>query len=140
MRMVKYLLASHGKFAEGTKSFFDIMVSQREDVYVMNAFLDNKGLDELVDETMKKIGDFDQLIVFCDLYGGSVAQKMYIVANTDKRDIKVIAGYNIALVMDLILKNDVVTDEDIRNSINECKNHIVYLNDIKVASKEDELF
>ena len=138
--MVKYLLASHGRFAEGTKSFFDIMVSQREDVYVMNAFLDNKGLDELVDETMKKIGEFDQLIVFCDLYGGSVAQKMYIVANTDKRDIKVIAGYNIALVMDIILKNSVMTDEDIRNSIAECKNHIVYLNDIKVASNEDDLF
>lgn len=138
--MVKYLLASHGKYAEGTKSFLDIMISERDDLYTMGAFLDERSLDDLITEKMKEIGDFDQLIVFCDLNGGSVAQKMYIYANTDQRDIKVIAGYNIALVMDIIFKNKELSDDEIRESIDECKNHIVYLNDIKVASKEDELF
>lgn len=138
--MVKYLLASHGKFAEGTKSFLDIMISQRDDVYTMGAFLDERDLDTLIDEKLKEIGEFEQLIVFCDLNGGSVAQKMFIVANSDPRDIKVIAGYNIALVMDIIFRNSVLTNDDIRQSIDECKNHIVYLNDIKVASNEDDLF
>lgn len=138
--MVKYLLASHGRFAEGTKSFLDIMISQRDDVYTLAAFLDERSLDDLIDKKIEEIGEFDQLIVFCDLNGGSVAQKMYIYSNTDPRDIKVIAGYNIALVMDIIFKNKELSDEEIRASIDECKNHIVYLNDIKVASKEDELF
>lgn len=138
--MVKYLLASHGKFSEGTKSFLDIMISQRDDVYTLAAFLDERSLDDLIDKKIEEIGEFDQLIVFCDLNGGSVAQKMYIYSNTDPRDIKVIAGYNIALVMDIIFKNKELSDEEIRASIDECKNHIVYLNDIKVASKEDELF
>lgn len=138
--MVKYLLASHGKFAEGTKSFLDIMISQRDDVYTLGAFMDERGLDELIEEKMKEIGDFEQLIVFCDLNGGSVAQKMYIYQNNDSRDIKVIAGYNIALVMDIIFKNKALTDEEIRESINECKNHIVYLNDIKAALIEEDLF
>ena len=138
--MVKYLLASHGKFAEGTKSFLDIMVSQRDDLYTMGAFMDERSLEDLIDEKMKEIGEFEQLIVFCDLNGGSVAQKMYILANSDPRDIKVIAGYNIALVMDIIFKNKALTDEEIRESIDECKNHIVYLNDIKAALNEDELF
>lgn len=138
--MVKYLLASHGRFAEGTKSFLDIMISQRDDIYTMTAFLDERSLDDLIEEKFKEIGEFDQLIVFCDLNGGSVAQKMFIYSNTDSRDIKVIAGYNIALVMDIIFKNKELTDEEIRASIDECKNHIVYLNDIKVASKEEELF
>ena len=72
--MVKYLLASHGSFCEGTLSFLKIMMGVPENLYVMTAFLDNEPIGKKVEDKLKEIGEFDQLIVFCDIHGGSVQQ------------------------------------------------------------------
>jgi mannose/fructose-specific phosphotransferase system component IIA len=87
-----------------------------------------------------EIGNFDQLLIFCDIHGGSVAQEIFMQTHEDSRNIQIIAGYNLALVMDMILKNHVVTPEEIRESIENSKNAIVYLNDVKPVSEEETLF
>ena len=43
------------------------------------------------------------------------------------------------MVMDLILKDSVLSKDDIRESIEGAKNAMVYLNDIK-QTHDDELF
>ena len=137
--MVKYLIASHGRFSEGTVSFLKIMTGEKENVYTLSAFLDDSSIQDLVKDRLKEIGEFDQLIVFCDIHGGSVAQEVYRQASEDNRNIQIIAGYNLALVMDLILKDTVLSESDIRESIEGARNAMVYLNDMK-QSHDDELF
>lgn len=137
--MVKYLIASHGRFSEGTVSFLKIMTGEKENVYTLSAFLDDRSIQDMVKDKLKEIGEFDQLIVFCDIYGGSVAQEVFKQTASDDRNIQIIAGYNLALVMDLILKDSVLSKDDIRESIEGAKNAMVYLNDIK-QTHDDELF
>ena len=137
--MVKYLIASHGRFSEGTVSFLKIMTGEKENVYTLSAFLDDRSIQDMVKDKLKEIGEFDQLIVFCDIYGGSVAQEVFKQTASDDRNIQIIAGYNLALVMDLILKDSVLSKDDIRESIEGAKNAMVYLNDIK-KTHDDELF
>ncbi len=137
--MVKYLIASHGRFSEGTVSFLKIMTGEKENVYTLSAFLDDRSIQDLVKDKLKEIGEFDQLIVFCDIHGGSVAQEVFKQTASDDRNIQIIAGYNLALVMDLILKDSVLSKDDIRESIEGAKNAMVYLNDIK-KTHDDELF
>ena len=129
--MIKYLLASHGNFSEGTKSFLNIMVGDTSSVYTLSAFLDTDSVDVKVQKAMTEIGDFDELLVFCDIHGGSVAQEVYKQLNDDPR-VHIIAGYNIALVLDLMCRGEGVTRDDIRESIEGCKDAIVYLNDFQV--------
>ena len=137
--MVKYLIASHGRFSEGTVSFLKIMTGEKENVYTLSAFLDDRSIQDMVKDKLKEIGEFDQLIVFCDIHGGSVAQEVFKQTASDDRNIQIIAGYNLALVMDLILKDSVLSKDDIRESIEGAKNAMVYLNDIK-KTHDDELF
>ena len=134
--MIKYLLASHGKFSEGTKSFLSIMVGDISNVYTLTAFLEEDSIDVKVKKAMEEIGDFDQLLVFCDIHGGSVAQEVYKQLKDDPR-IKIIAGYNIALALDLICRGEGVTDDDVREAIEGCKDAIVYLNDYQVDDEVD---
>lgn len=138
--MNKYLFASHGLFAEGTKSFLNVMCGNYANVYTLTAFLDEKSVEEVVKEKMKEIGDFDQLIIFCDLYGGSVAQEIYRQTVEDKRNIHIIAGYNLALVIDIIARDSLLSKEEIEVLIENNKQSTVYIDRVIDKTIEDDLF
>ncbi|MPM61953.1 hypothetical protein SDC9_108817 [bioreactor metagenome] len=138
--MVKYLLASHGLYAEGTASFLKIMAGTNANLYTLAAFLDDTSIEELVRKKLEVINEYDQLIVFCDLYGGSVAQEVYRQTQGTKRNIQIIAGYNVALVLDIILKDRVLDPTEIRQIIAESRNAIVYLNDYQQTAETNDLF
>ena len=138
--MVKYLLASHGSFSEGTLSFLKIMMGVPENLYVMTAFLDDESVEKKVQDKLQEIGEFDQLIVFCDLHGGSVQQELFRQTQQDSRNVQLISGYNLPLVMDIMFKGRVLSDDEIRDSIRESREAIVYLKDFCVDDTEDDLF
>lgn len=138
--MIKYLFASHGKFSEGTKSFLEIMSGDNPNIYTVTAFLDNQSEKDLIQKVLKEIGEFEQLIVFCDLYGGSVMQEVFRQTINDERDIQIIAGYNLALVLDIILRNAVLTKEEIQEIINANKEAIVYVERVVETSSDEDLF
>ena len=138
--MVKYLLASHGSFSEGTLSFLKIMMGVPENLYVMTAFLDDESVEKKVHDKLQEIGEFDQLIVFCDIHGGSVQQELFRQTQLDSRNVQLISGYNLPLVMDIMFKGRVLSDDEIRESIRESREAIVYLKDFCVDDTEDDLF
>ncbi|MEG2993407.1 MAG: hypothetical protein RR847_03880 [Bacilli bacterium] len=138
--MIKYLIASHGYFSKGTKNFLKIIGGDSEQVYTLEAFIDNRSVSEKFEEVMEEIGEFEQLFIFCDLYGGSVAQEVFQKTIYDERNIQVIAGFNVSLVLDIVLKNKVMKDDEIEAAINESRDAIVYLNHVKQPTEEDSLF
>jgi len=140
VKMVKYLLASHGEFSKGTESFLKIMIGTNTSLYTLVAFLDDTSIESLVKNKLEEIGDFDQLIVFCDLYGGSVAQEVFRQTKLLEKNIQIIAGYNLALVMDIIFKNKILENKEIKSSIEESKSAIVYLNDLSATNDSNDLF
>lgn len=138
--MIKYLFASHGKFSEGTKNFLEIMSGDNPNIYTVTAFLDNQSEKDLIQKVLKEIGEFEQLIVFCDLYGGSVMQEVFRQTINDERDIQIIAGYNLALVLDIILRNAVLTKEEIQEIIDANKEAMVYVDRVVETSSDEDLF
>lgn len=138
--MVKYLLASHGEFSRGTLSFLNVLMGVNDNVFILEAFLDEESLQTKMKRVFDSIGKFDQLIIFCDLHGGSVAQEVFIETFDDPRNIQIIAGYNVSLVMDIMMRNEVMTNDEIQVAVNESKNSIVYLNNIQQTNLGDDLF
>jgi len=138
--MVKYLIASHGSFSEGTCSFLKIMAGAKSNVYTLSAFLDDRSIEDLVRNKLKEIGDFDQLLIFCDIHGGSVEQEIFRQTHDDSRNIQIIAGYNLPLIMELMTADCEVSEEQIRTAVKNSKDTIVYLNDIKPVTEDDNLF
>lgn len=138
--MNKYLFASHGLFASGTESFLNIMCGKHSGIYTLTAFLDEKSIGHLVREKIKEIGDFEQLIIFCDLYGGSVAQEVYKQTVNDSRNIHIIAGYNLALVIDILARDSILSKKEIEEIINQNKQATVYIDRNIDTTVDEDLF
>ncbi len=134
--MIKYLLASHMDFSVGTLNFLEFMIGERTSIYTLMAFKDNKSIEECVEDKLKELGDYEQLIIFCDIYGGSVQQELFRQTYGNKK-VKIIAGYNLAIVMEIIMKDQIMNDIDIKASIEQAKSSLVYINDTQLDIEED---
>lgn len=137
--MIKYLLASHGVFSEGTLSFLNIMIGKKNNIYTLAAFIDEHCLSDLVDQKIKEIGTYEQLFIFCDLHGGSVEQELFR-KTVSLPNVKIISGYNIPLLLDIMIKDQVMTDEEIERSIHEANCAMVLLKRQNMTSSEDSIF
>ena len=116
--------------ALGTKNTLEI-ISQKNDVYVMSAYVDNDDLEAEV----KKLSLWLQThgsqktLIFTDLLAGSVNQRITKEFLNDHTFI--IAGYNLAVLLECIMLNDEQISITVLNEIVErSKNEIVLVNSL----------
>lgn len=103
MNMKRVAIASHAKLAEGIKSTLELFVGTEFDITYICAYVDDyPSLDEQVASFLSKVKDDDQAIIFTDLYGGSVNQNITLAVK-DRKNIFVIAGFNLPLVIETVL-------------------------------------
>lgn len=138
--MVKYLLASHGRFASGTKNFLSIMGGDSERIVALDAFLDERSLEEKIEEAFSKIGDFEQCFIFTDIHGGSVEQEIFRKFIRNERNIKMISGYNLSLILEIVLADRILSDNEIEKIIQQSKETIIFLNKMQDPNQEEDLF
>ena len=139
--MIKYLLASHRNFADGSKSFLEFMIGKTYALYTLNAFMDDADLNDQIKDTFEEIGDFEQLIIFCDIHGGSVEQAIFKYIYGSTQNIKMISGYNLALVLEIMIRNKVMDESELLECIKSASNSICMLaKDEKSDSSDDSLF
>lgn len=99
--MKKFLIAAHGNLALGIKSTLDLFLGDALDFTYLATYTDDApDLDETLDDFFASIdAATDQAVIFTDLYGGSVNQKIALKAS-GKTNIFVIAGMNLPLIME----------------------------------------
>lgn len=128
--MKKVFVASHGEFANGLKDAINFLMGdlglQSWSCY-HEEIKDTDALSKLVDEQINELNEDDELIVFTDLLGGSVnnvvAQKM--LAN---KNIHVIAGMSLPLVLEFMLCGENDTVKAIETALERAKESMVYVN------------
>lgn len=138
--MIKVLLASHGNFSEGTKSFLSLMIGQRENLFTLVAFLDTDSVQKKVQAVMQEIGDFDQLFIFCDIHGGSVEQELFRYTASDHRNIQIVSGYNLAVVMEILMRTEPLSQDEIACIVEDARNSLIYLNGTILDDANADLF
>ncbi|MCH4175874.1 MAG: PTS sugar transporter subunit IIB [Streptococcaceae bacterium] len=100
--MKKFLVAGHGKLADGIKATLELFLGENKDFTYISAYTDDvPDLDDALDRFIESISDEDQAIIFTDLYGGSVNQKIVMKTN-GKTNFFVIAGMNIPLILETV--------------------------------------
>ena len=107
--MLKIFISSHGKFAEGIKSSLQILLGDCENITVYSAYIDESCVQEKLDEFYAGVKKEDQVVLLSDLYGGSVNSVMYTYLN--RENTYLIAGVNLALVMELAARETVTKQE-----------------------------
>ncbi|WP_431769472.1 PTS sugar transporter subunit IIA, partial [Streptococcus oralis] len=68
----------------------------------MSAYIDNfPSIEEQIESFIENIQEGDEVIIFTDLYGGSVNQK-FLEVSKNFNNFYVVAGFNVAIIIELI--------------------------------------
>ncbi|WP_300125626.1 PTS sugar transporter subunit IIA [uncultured Streptococcus sp.] len=134
--MVKVIIASHHKLADGMGDTLEYLVPSLTDIETISAYLDNEPIDSAVEAALGRCQDTEDVVVFTDLLGGSVNQEF---VRQLKPNVHVIAGMNLPIIMTLLLQleNQPLSEELITQSIEEAKNQIIYVNQFLKESVDD---
>ncbi len=122
---MKILVTGHGKFSEGLKSSIDLIVGEGQ-VMLLNAYTEGTEFKKELEEVIEKE---ESICILTDLLGGSVNQEVMKYLGQEK--VKVIAGVNLPLVLELVMINQSgqLTDEKIKEVVESSKQQIVFVNE-----------
>lgn len=129
----KIILVSHGKLSAGMLHSMQMIVGENPDISCMG-MLPGEHYQPMVDAVEQQLKEHPdtQYIVVADLLGGSVCNGM--TALTGYPNMKLVAGMNMGLVVNLLLAPGALTDEEIDVLINEAKD----MNRRVVLEKSDQ--
>lgn len=116
----KIILVSHGKLSAGMLHSVQMIVGDNPDISCMG-MMPGEHYQPMVDEVERQLKENPdiQYLVVADLLGGSVCNGM--TSLTGYPNVKLIAGMNMGLVINLLLAPGVLSDEEIDAKINEAK-------------------
>ena len=129
----KIILVSHGQLSAGMLHSMQMIVGENPDISCMG-MLPGEHYQPMVDAVEQQLKEHPdtQYIVVADLLGGSVCNGM--TALTGYSNMKLVAGMNMGLVVNLLLAPGALTDEEIDVLINEAKD----MNRRVVLEKSDQ--
>lgn len=137
--MKKILIATHGNLASGAKSTLEFLVGNIVDITCIDAYVDpDENLIDILENYFSKIDADDEVIVFTDIKGGSVNQK--IIQYIMKPNIFLITGFNLPILLELAIMDKKITVESLEEMIDICKNQLELIKiDMKRESDDDFL-
>lgn len=137
--MKKILIATHGNLASGAKSTLELLVGNVSNITYIDAYVNqDENLLDTLDDYFSKINDDDEVIVFTDIKGGSVNQK--IIPYTVKSNIFLITGFNLPILLELAIMDKKATVENLEEMIEICKNQLELIKvDLRKEADDDFL-
>lgn len=143
--MRKFLFASHAYLAKGILSSLELIMGHQDNVRVLCAYTqDDFDIKQEIKNHIDALSCHDELIVVTDVLGGSVNNEfMSVLGDTDK-NVYLVAGLNLALLMSMAARKDedTATETLITECVEEAKETIVFCNTLlqKTEEPEDEEF
>lgn len=124
----KFLIATHGTFAQGIKSSLDIIAGPQENVFLIQAYLDDiNSIEAELDTLLKNRGEDEEWIVFSDLLGGSITNQLVRYASGE--NVYIIAGFNLPLLLEVVLSDtDIPVEAVIEDVLSRARDQMVYVN------------
>ncbi|MBO0430072.1 PTS sugar transporter subunit IIB [Vagococcus fluvialis] len=120
--MKKIVIASHEKMAKGIQSTLELFIGSDLDVTYMSAYVDDEpAIEEQIETFFNQLKDEDQAVIFTDMFGGSVNQKM-VTASQERENVFIIAGFNLPVVIEVIYGVEVYTHENLKQLVENGKN------------------
>lgn len=134
-----YLIATHGKFASGLQNSLNILTGSGDNVQVIDAYVTDDDYTPNVQQFIQKVSEDSQGIVFTDLYGGSVNQKIAAEIMTSGKDnIMLVSNSNLAIILSIMFHENtgMLSKEDILAAIQESQVQLVST----TIEEEDDIF
>jgi PTS system N-acetylgalactosamine-specific IIA component len=145
-KKMKYVvMVSHGDFAPGLRTAVFMMTGPKDEVLCTNLRADMSAdqFQENFRELVKPIGDEDQVILLCDILGGSPMTKSLEVLSEKKlldRSL-VLTGMNMPMAMTAVIMKDSMDDlESLKNAIlSEAQTAVAEFKTVADADSDDDI-
>lgn len=136
--MRKILIASHGHLADGVKSSIEILCGNKSNISFINAYVDDHDINEDINAYFKSLKPDDEAVILTDIWGGSVTQKF--IPYCRQKNVYLIAGFNLAIVLELIFSEEPLTEKSVHELIDKCRMQMIYAKDVKMKEEKEENF
>lgn len=137
--MLKIFLSSHGHMASGMKSSLDILIGNTEKITVFDAYVDERNVKDVLESFYETVSEDDEVLLLSDLYGGSVNQVMFTFLN--RPNTRLVSGVNLALVLELAIK-ETVSDSELEELVENSRMmmKVVRMEALADDNESDEFF
>ena len=98
---MKILLTTHGKMCEGIYDSYQMIAGENDRIYTLQ--LDDKGIDVYRKRLTNWLNKFEleDILILCDLKGGTPFNESYIKYLEQSDRIKVISGLNLPMLIEV---------------------------------------
>lgn len=129
------IIASHGNFAEGLYNALRIILGkdQLQNIDYLNCYIEEtQNVTKDVEAILERYDD--EVLVFTDLFGGSVNTVFY--SFMEKKNFELISGMNLPLLIEAVLFQGSMHElmDHLRQHID---NYIVFLNKCTVTASDE---
>lgn len=119
--MRRIIVASHGLMAKGIQSTLELFAGTERPVTYMSAYVDGEpSIDQQITDYFQAVASEDQVIIFTDLFGGSVNQKLMLAANKRPHTV-LVAGFNLPLLIEVAVGDDNLIETELAQLIAESR-------------------
>lgn len=136
--MRRFIVATHAYMAKGIVSSLELIMGPQENLKYICAYVEqDKPFQRDLESELNKYSSEDEIVIFTDLFGGSVNNEVMDAASK-RKNVYVVTGTNLILLISVLLASeDMPIDEVIDANIEEAKNGIVFCNKMIQPSKEN---
>ncbi|AUJ24744.1 MULTISPECIES: PTS sugar transporter subunit IIA [Virgibacillus] len=102
--MIGVLVTSHGPFCEALIKTGEMITGQQDNVSHIS--LDDKGVSDFAARLEEKLNvmteEYDEVVILCDIKGGTPCNESIKYALTYKNNLAIIAGVNLPTYLEII--------------------------------------
>lgn len=137
--MTKFAIATHGNFAKGLQSTLELFIPNEEIVFLSAYVKEEPPIDEQLECFFASLEVNELAVVFTDLFGGSVNQKVLLAS--EGKMVQIIAGFNLPVILEVVLNKENLTAENLSHYLETSKNAMQLVTPmVKETVSEDDFF
>lgn len=137
MKMRHILIATHGLLASGARSTMEFLIGNVDNVDYITAYVDGqKPINEQIEEYFAKIPQEDEVVIFTDIKGGSVNQKM--IPYCVRENTFLVSGFNLAVLIEVTMTPEKLTNEFLKAKIEEAREQLCLVEIEKNNTEEND--
>ena len=134
--MSRVIFASHGGLSKGMKDSVSMIVGDLAKDVETYSLLPGENPEDYYQELYKQAnGSNEQILVLCDIKGGSVHTALSKLAVLD--NVVVFSGMNMGLALDIVLRHAHLSEEELQEIIENARDGITMMKELNQVENED---
>ena len=129
----RIILASHSKLAFGLMKTVEFFTGVQ--LEILEQTEQDCGFSDKA-EAILASGTEENIIVFTDLYGGSVNQAFF--CRLQNHSFHLVTGMNLAVILECVLASEIIDDEFLRQAVTAGRGQLCYMNDLLSELNDEE--